>query len=121
MAEYLVMFKGEWVPDLTDDDLREASRRVRALRAEMRDAGVLIFTGGLDDESPVFSVDASTGPPLFSDGPFVESKEQLGGLAVIDVADEAAARHWAEKIAVACGWPQEVHRFQVPRRLPEDD
>jgi hypothetical protein len=119
MPEYLVAFNDEWLPNLTDDDLREASRRVRALRAEMREAGVLIFTGGLDDESPVFSVDASTGTPLFSDGPFVESKEHLGGLAVIDVADEDAARHWAARIAVACGWPQEVHRFQVPRQRSE--
>ena len=51
---------------------------------------------------------------MFTDGPFVESKEHLGGFAVVDVADEEAARLWAGKVAVACGWPQEVHRFQVP-------
>ena len=118
MTEYLIAFNGEWVPDLTDEDLREASRRVRALRAEMTAAGVLIFTGGLDPDAPVFSVDASSGTPLFTDGPFVESKEHLGGFAVVDVADEEAARLWAGKIAVACGWPQEVHPFQVPRQHP---
>jgi hypothetical protein len=37
-------------------------------------------------------------------------------LAIVDVADEEAARLWAGKIAVACGWPQEVRRFQ-PNRL----
>ena len=57
--------------------------------------------------------------PLFTDGPFVESKEHLGGFAVVDVADEEAARLWAGKIAVACGWPQEVRRFRVPTQLPE--
>jgi hypothetical protein len=67
----------------------------------------------------VFSVDASSGKPLFTDGPFVESKEHLGGFAVVDVADEEAARLWAGKIAVACGWPQEVRRFQDPTRVPE--
>ena len=112
MTEYLIAFNDEWVPDLTDEDLREASERVRALRAEMKAAGVLIFTGGLDDEAPVFSVDASSGTPLFIDGPFAETKEQLGGFAVVDVADEDAARLWAGKIAVACGWPQEVRRFR---------
>ena len=111
MTEYLIAFNHEWVPDLTDEDLREASERVKALRAEMKAAGVLVFTGGLDDEAPVVSVDASSGTPLFSDGPYVESKEHLGGLAVVDVPDEEAARLWAGKIAVACGWPQEVHRF----------
>jgi hypothetical protein len=114
MTEYLIAFNHEWVPDLTEDDLREASKRVKALRAEMKAAGVLIFTGGLDDSDPVISVDASSGTPLFTDGPYVESKEHLGGLAVVDVADEEAARLWAGKIAVACGWPQEVHRFGRP-------
>ena len=120
MTEYLIAFNDEWVPEHTDDELRDKSRALRPLLAQMRAAGVLIFTGGLDDSSPVFSVDASSGTPLFTDGPFVESKEHLGGFAVVDVADEAEARLWAGKIAVACGWPQQVHRFQVPMRLPED-
>ncbi|HEY4992660.1 MAG TPA: YciI family protein, partial [Nakamurella sp.] len=89
------------------------------LVAEMKSAGILMFTGGLDDTAPVFSVDASSGTPLFTDGPFVETKEVLGGFAVVDVADEEAARLWAGKIAVACGWPQEVRRFQVPRATSE--
>ena len=67
----------------------------------------------------MFSVDASSGTPLFTDGPFIESKEHLGGFAVVDVADEEAARLWAGKIAVACDWPQEVRPFQVPGQLPE--
>ncbi|HEV8088477.1 MAG TPA: YciI family protein [Actinomycetota bacterium] len=112
MTEYLIAFNGEWVPDLTDDDLRQASKRVSALRAEMKAAGVLIFLGGLDDAGPVFSVDSSTGTPLITDGPYAETKEQLGGFAVVDVADEEAACLWAGKIAVACGWPQEVRRFR---------
>ena len=119
MTKYLIAFNDEWVPDHTIEELREKSRAVRALIAEMKAAGVFVFTGGLDDAAPVFSVDASSGTPLFTDGPFIESKEHLGGFAVVDVADEQAARHWAAKIAVACGWPQEVRRFQVPGQLPE--
>jgi hypothetical protein len=118
MTEYLIAFNDEWVPDHTDEELREKSRALRPLVAEMRAAGVLIFTGGLDD-SPAFSVDASSGTPVFTDGPFVETKEHLGGFAVVDVAGEDAARLWAGKIAAACGWPQEVRRFQVPMQLPE--
>jgi hypothetical protein len=119
MTEYLIAFKGDWVPDHTVEELREKSRAVRSLVAEMKAAGVFIFTGGLDDDAPVFSVDASSGTPLFTDGPYVESKELLGGFAVVDVADEEAARLWAGKIAVACGWPQEVRRFRAPAKLPE--
>ena len=119
MTEYLIAFNDDWVPEHTDEELREKSRALRPLVEEMKAAGVLIFTGGLDHAAPVFSVDASNGMPLFTDGPFVESKEHLGGFAVVDVADEEAARLWAGKIAVACGWPQEVRRFQVGRHQPE--
>ena len=111
MTEYLIAFNDEWVPDHTVEELREKSKATRALIAEMKDAGVFIFTGGLDDAAPVFSVDASSGTPLFTDGPFIESKEHLGGFAVVDVPDDAQARYWAGRIAVAVGWPQEVHRF----------
>ena len=120
MAEYLIAFNAEWVPEHTIEELRAKSRALKPLLAEMRDAGVLIFTGGLDDDAPVFSVDATSGTPLFSDGPFVETKEHLGGFAVLDVPDEAAARLWAGKIAVACGWPQEVRRFQPRMRYAEE-
>ena len=121
MAEYLIAFNGEWVPDHTVEELREKSRAVRALVAEMKAAGVFIFTGGLDDAGPVFSVDASSGTPLFTDGPFIESKEHLGGFLIVDVPAEASARHWAGKVAVACGWPQEVRRFPDRDRFVETE
>jgi hypothetical protein len=119
MAEYLIAFNGEWVQEHTIEELRGKSKAVRALIAEMKAAGVFVFTGGLNDAAPVFSVDASSGTPLFTGGPFVESKEHLGGFTVVDVADEEAARLWAGKVAVACGWPQEVRRFNDPRHLEE--
>jgi hypothetical protein len=120
MAEYLIAFNDEWVGEHTVEELQAKSRVLRPLLTEMRDAGVLIFTGGLDDEFPVFSVDASSGTPVFTDGPFAETKEHLGGFAVVDVADDASLRHWAGRIAEACGWPQQVHRFQTRMQLPED-
>jgi hypothetical protein len=107
------------VPDHTIEQLREKSEVLNPLVAEMTAAGVLVFTGGLDPAAPVVSVDASSGTPLFTDGPFVETKEHIGGFAVVEVADEEAARLSAAKIAVACGWPQEVRRFLGPMQLPE--
>ena len=119
MTEYLIAFNDEWVPDHTVEELREKSKAVGALVAEMKAAGVLIFTGGLDDGAPVFKVDASSGTPLFTDGPFIETKEHLGGFAVVDVPDDEAARYWAGRLATVLDWPQEVHRFRGaghPRR-----
>ena len=111
MTDYLIAFNGEWVPDSTEEEMAEKSKAVRALRAEMKAAGVYVFLGGLDDSAPVFSVDASSGAPVFTDGPYVETKEHLGGFTIVDVADEEAARMWAGKVAIACGWPQQVRRF----------
>jgi hypothetical protein len=118
MPEYLIAFNAEWVPDHTVEELRDKSEALKPLLAEMTAAGVLVFTGGLDDAAPVFSVDASSGTPLFSDGPFVETEEHLGGFAVLAVPDEDAARLWAGRIAAACGWPQEVRRFLPFMQLP---
>jgi hypothetical protein len=116
MALYLIAFNDEWVPDLTMEELREKAASARAVIEEMTAAGVFVFSdGGLDASTVVCSVDPSSGSPVFTDGPFVETKEHLGGFAVVKVRDDADARYWAGRIAVAVGWPQEVHRF--PRRM----
>jgi hypothetical protein len=79
----------------------------------MKAAGVLVYTGGLEEEpEKAFSADTTSGTLLFTDGPYLETKEFLGGLAIVDVPDEDAARMWAGRIAEACGWPQEVRRFK---------
>jgi len=116
MALYLIAINDEWVPDLTLEELRERANSSRAVIEEMTAAGAFVCTDGcLDASTVVCSVDPSSGSPIFTDGPFVETKEHLGGFAVVDVADDAEARYWAGRIAVAVGWPQEVHRF--PHRL----
>jgi hypothetical protein len=116
MALYLIAFNDEWVPELTQEELSKAGTNAKDVIRAMTDAGVFVFSdGGLDASTAICSVDPSTGSPVFTDGPFVETKEHLGGFAVVDVADDEAARHWAGEIAVAVGWPQEVHRF--PRNI----
>ena len=112
MALYLIAFNDEWVPEHTLDELREKAKSAKALIEEMTDAGVFVFSdGGLDASTAICSVEPGSGSPIFSDGPYTESKEHLGGFAVVDVPDDAEARYWAGRIAVAVGWPQEVHRF----------
>ena len=113
MALYLIAFNDEWVPEHTLEELQRKAASARALIEEMTTAGVFVFSdGGLDASTVVCSVDPGSGSPIFTDGPYTETKEHLGGFAVVDVADEQAARLWAGKIAVACGWPQEVRRFR---------
>ena len=111
MAEYLISFNDGWVPDHTPEELRATSETLRPLIAQMRNLGVLIFTGGLDDTAPACYVSVSDGEPAFTDGPRTLGPERLGGFAVVSVDSEQSARHWAGRIAAACGWPQEVRRF----------
>lgn len=117
MPEYLIYFNQQWVGDHTEEWFRGRGPLARAVVDEIKAAGAYVFAGGLEEEDgPVFSADATSGTLLFTDGPYVETKEFLGGLTVVDVADEEAARVWAGKIAEACGWPQEVRRFKpLPR------
>jgi len=112
MTEYLIFFNQQWVGDHSDEWFRGRGPLSRAAVAEMKAAGVLVFAGGLVEEvEEAFSADATSGTLTFTDGPFVETKEFLGGLTVVDVADAETAKMWAGKIAQACGWPQEVRRF----------
>jgi hypothetical protein len=122
MGLYLIAFNDEWVPEHTLEELRAKATAARAVIEEMTDAGVFVFTdGGLDASTVVCSVDPTSGTPLFTDGPYVETKEHLGGFAVVDVPDDAQARYWAGRIAVAVGWPQEVHRFPHRMALTTDN
>ena len=121
MPEYLIYFNDRWVTDATDAGWEQRSRDVRAVIEEMKAAGVFIFTGGLDNDAHVFHVEPRGGTPIFSDGPFAETKEVIGGFAAVDVPDEASARYWAGRIAVACDWPQEVRIFRTRAQIPTPD
>jgi hypothetical protein len=112
VPKYLIAFNDEWVPEHTPDELRAKSEASRAVLDDMKEAGVFLYAdGGIDASTAVFSVVNQGGTPVFTDGPFVESKEHLGGFTVVEVGDDEAARDWAGRLAVALDWPQEVHRF----------
>ena len=112
MAEYLIYFNQQWVGDHTEEWFRGRGPLARAVVDEMKAAGVYVFAGGLEEDRPVYSADATSGTLLITDGPYAETKEFLGGFALVRVADDEAAKMWAGKVAEACGWPQEVRRFK---------
>jgi len=113
MTEYLIFFNQQWVGDHTEEWFRGRGPLARAVVDEIHEAGVFVYAGGLEEEvETAFSADATSGTLTFTDGPFVETKEYLGGLTIVDVPTEEEARMWAGKIAEASGWPQEVRRFK---------
>ena len=114
MAHYIIYFNQQWVGDHSEEWIQSRGPLARAAVAEMKDAGVLVFAAGVDeDPGKAFSADGTSGELRFGEGRYSSAPEYLGGFTVIDVASREAARFWAGKIALACGWPQEVRPLHV--------
>lgn len=117
MTQYLLAVhsvEGEPMP--AQEQMQRAYKDVDALNGELQSSGVWVFAGGLQPPSSATVVRAQGGQVVTTDGPFAETKEQLGGFWVIDVADLDAALEWARKATVACAAPVEVRPFQ---EIPE--
>jgi hypothetical protein len=113
MANYLIFFNQQWVGDHPEEWFQQRGPLAAAVVDEMAAAGVLVFAGGLEEEPErAFTADTTSGTLTFTDGPYVRTDQFVGGLTVVDVPDDEAARLWAGRIAEACGWPQEVRRFK---------
>jgi hypothetical protein len=91
-------------PQMLDRIMRD----VDAVNREMDEAGVMVLRAGLSPAPEATVVRAKDGGMLVTDGPFAETKEHIGGFALIDVADRDAALAWAHKIAAATTLPIEV-------------
>ncbi|MEU0315142.1 YciI family protein [Nocardioides sp. NPDC006273] len=119
MPEYIIAFNDEWVAEHTMEQLIHKRDTSMAVTKEMKDAGVFVYgNGGIDASTALCSVElGDDGEPVFTDGPYVETKEHLGGFFVVDVPDDETARYWAGRMAVALDWPQEIHRFPGRPRL----
>ena len=101
----------ESVPLPTGEDREASFARVGVVNDEMKAKGVWVFAGGLSSSERTTVVRVENGRTTMTDGPFAETKEQLGGFWVIEVDDLDAALAWAEKAAEACGAPLEVRPF----------
>lgn len=113
MTKYLIFFNQQWVGDHPAEWYAGRGPLAKAVVAEMREAGVLVFAGGLVEEfDSTFSADATSGTLVFTPGRYSESDEYVGGMTIVEVEDDDAAALWAGKIAEACGWPQEVRPFK---------
>ena len=113
MTQYLLsvhMVEGEEPPP--PEAMERIYKDVDALNEELQASGVWVFAGGLHPASTATVVRAQEGEILTTDGPFAETKEQLGGFWIIKVPDLDAALAWAAKATVACQGPVEVRPFQ---------
>jgi hypothetical protein len=84
---------------------------VNALHDELIEQGRWIFGGGLHPASTATTVLEQDGEVLLTDGPFIESKEQIGGFSVVDLPDLDEAIAWARRFSRATTTPIEVRPF----------
>ena len=113
MKQYLLsvhMVEGAEPPP--PEAMQQAYKDVDALNAQLQAEGAWVFAGGLHPAGTATVVRIRDGEVLITDGPFAETKEQLGGFWVIKAADLDAALAWAAKATTACGAPVEVRPFQ---------
>jgi len=111
MGQYIIYFNQQWVGDHSPDWFAERGPLANAVVEEMRDAGVLVFAAGVDEDVDAAVIaDATSGAAEISDGLYAPAEQHIGGLTIIDVADEDAAKEWGGRIAEACGWPQQIRR-----------
>lgn len=115
MTQYLTHFNQQWVGDHSSEWFASRGPLARAVVAEMKEAGVLVFAGGLVEEHET-SWHADESGKLVA-GPYISNSNEgrtefIGGMTIIDVATEEEAKMWCAKIAVACGWPQELRAFK---------
>lgn len=109
MSKYMIHFNQQWVGNHSEEWFMGRGPLANAVVAEMEAAGVVIFAGGLIEEIEEaigFDENGKQIGPISTDAAFV------GGLTIIDVATDEEANMWGAKIAVACGWPQEVRKFK---------
>jgi hypothetical protein len=107
MTQYLISFDDGAMAHIPDEDFADVAKAALAVVQEAKDAGVFVFTGGLDSQRA--SIVATDG--TVTDGPYPETKEVIGGLTVVDVPSREEALKWAAKIAAACRCAQEVRVF----------
>jgi hypothetical protein len=113
MTQYLlsVYMEGQDAP--SPEDMERSYKDVDVLNEELKAEGVWVFAGGLHPADTATTVKMKDGEVLTTDGPFAETKEQLGGFWIIEAADLDAALAWARKATVACQGPIEVRPFQA--------
>ena len=116
MKRYLLSIYQPDGPTPPADALAAVMQRVDDLTSEMNTRGAWVFAGGLHPATSATVVRVERGETLITDGPYVESKEHIGGFVVIQAQDLDDALEWGRKLAAATTLPIEVRPFEEDRR-----
>jgi hypothetical protein len=112
MPRFLVAIhhRDDYNPAVEEDEAMD--RAIDDLNDEMVAAAIRLFVGGLHSAKKAKSLKTQAGGKVVvTDGPYIETKEHIGGFWVLDCADMDAALEWGRKAALACRAPVEVREF----------
>jgi hypothetical protein len=114
MTQYMIsVIHAEEGPDWVGEvDIQQVVAQVDGFNQSLRDSGSWVFAGGLEPPSSATVVDATGAEVLVTDGPWAETKEQLGGFWVVEAPDLDAALEIAKRGSAACLGAVEVRPFQ---------
>jgi hypothetical protein len=111
MKEYLLsVHHGDEVP-ISDEDMKQSYKDTAVFNDELQAEGAWVFAGGLHPASTATVVQIKNGEVLTTDGPYAETKEQLGGFWIVRAEDLDAAIRLAARGSRACRLPVEVRPF----------
>jgi hypothetical protein len=112
--KYLLTFIADQsrMKDAVEEEMRTAMDAWNAFDKEAVEAGVLIACEPLEwaEDATSIRIDQDGGRTV-TDGPFAETKEQLGGFALLEVEDFDEAMRWADKVPVAPSTTIEVRQI----------
>jgi hypothetical protein len=104
--KYLLSFVVEErnLTDASPEEMKESIERWSAFDREATEKGALIACEPLEDSSEATTIRLREGEErIVTDGPFAETKEQLGGFALLECADLDEALEWAGKVPMSSG------------------
>ena len=115
MSDYIIYFNQQWVGDHPEEWYESRGPLARQVVFDMKEAGVLVFAGGLVEE-----IEAAVGADENGNltAPY-SLGEFIGGMTIINVETDEEANMWGARVAQACGWPQEIRRFKSDNKLSE--
>ncbi len=113
MTQYLMAVHSvDGEPPTPAEEAEKMFKQVDAFNAQLQASGAWVFAGGLHPPTSATVVRVEAGQTITTDGPFAETKEQLGGFWVIEAPDLDAALALASQASAACMAPVEVRPFQ---------
>ena len=99
------------IDDTSDSADSDEMAAIDVFNARLQAEGHWVFAGGLGSPSTATVVDSRDGKPVFTDGPFLESKEYLAGFWVMEAPDLDVALTLAADGSKACNRRLEVRPF----------